>query len=176
MGASPFAPAAAVAVPPSPKEDPQRVLFAGAASPTLLASAGEPPPAEPQPTDTLDQADEELFVASDELRRREGFWLEGMSPAEAVGSARYVDDVIGVSRVYCCDCLTRWMELTYSLGISVAGTSEDTNKPVVWADVEVRTAGWDFFVVPKNLNRAWLVDASVERERATVLPWAGVPA
>ena len=108
-------------------------------------------------------------------------WGFTSSTSSQIRWRRYVDDVIAASHCYCGDCIFLWIRLCFhNLTVSVVtgatgASSPDMYNGNVWVDLAVFPTRTSVFILPKNLNRAWLYasrDAAVFLPpRLSFLPW-----
>ena len=101
-----------------------------------------------------------------------GFPVLGERPVRScISWKRYVDDVVGGSRVFCCSCIFVFLRACYPVPISlVSGADTDVH---TWVDVELRVVGQHVAVNIKNPNRAWVHNRGPQ-QKSTFLLWTTI--
>ena len=106
---------------------------------------------------------------------REGFCFGASDALSFISWKRYVDDLIAISRCYCCACVYHFLQCAFTVKLSpVTDLSSSSAGRGTWLDLDVSVHGQALCVIPKNVNRPWLYRGE-PRERCTLGRWPGRP-
>lgn len=89
--------------------------------------------------------EEEAWLHNVELPRRMGFTATSPAWGKEVARARYVDDIIWISGVYCQQCLSVALKAMYSVKFDIASEGPVVN----WLDMSLHTQCLQWFMVQK---------------------------
>ena len=89
---------------------------------------------------------------------------------------RYVDDALAASNSICPKCLYELITQCYTLKLSPCSGLPDKNPegPHVWVDVQIIVIGFNIYLEPKNVARAWSRGMSAVMAGGA-LQWYGRP-
>ena len=99
---------------------------------------------------------------------RHGFVFGGRSVHTCISRRRYVDDLAGASRCFCCRCVFEFTQHAFEIRLSaVSDLRGSTVRPGTWLDLDILIDQQQVRLLPKNTNRAWLYHGA-PRERCTL--------